>query len=235
MMWNKPVRFACFFVAGLLLSAVLLFTAMELVAFDLNHYMDSYARNEVSQDTGIEMEDLEVVTLEIIDYMRCRQDELNPRVPVDGQETYIFDQRERLHMVDVKNLFVAGKYVRNSGLLILVLSAAFMIWKRSDWPVMLSRLFTGTLVANLGVLALLVLGMVMDFTLLFDWFHYILFDNDLWRLPPTSFMLRMVPEVFFFNTALKIGAIYLAILAALTLAGRGWLRISRTMQQTEKS
>ncbi len=231
MVWNVAGRFLAFFLAGLLLSAVLLFTAVELVAFDLNHYMESYVRNQVSEDTGIDMEGLEVVTLEIIDYMRCRQDELNPEVPVDGQPMHIFDQRERLHMVDVKNLFVAGKYIRNFGLLVLVSAAGVAIWKHKNWPALVSRLFTGTLFANLTVLALLVLGMVLDFTLLFDWFHFLLFDNDLWRLPETSFMLRMVPEVFFLRTALKIGAIYLAMLIALTIAGKGWLRFSRNMQQ----
>jgi len=231
MMWNVAGRFVSFFLAGLLLSAVLLLTAVELVAFDLNHYMNSYVRNKVSEDTGIGMDGLESVTLEIIDYLRCRRDELNPEVFVDGQPMYIFDQREQLHMVDVKNLFIAGKHIRNFGTLILVLVAGLLVWKQKKWPELISRLFTGTLLANLGVLALLVLGMALDFGLLFDWFHFLLFDNDLWRLPETSFMLRMVPEVFFLHTALKIGAIYLAMLITLALAGRGWLRFSRNFHQ----
>lgn len=217
-------RRVIYILAALLLSVVLLFTAVELVAFDINHYLKAYHRYDVPRETGMDMAALESVTYEIMDYLRCRQQQLNPQALVNGQQRHIFGERERLHMVDVKNLFLAGRHIRNAALGLMVALGLLLVWKDRRWHRHLARLLVGTLMVNLVLLIVVVIGMLVDFNLVFTWFHLLLFDNDLWQLSEASLLLRMVPEIFFFHTALKIGAIYLGTLMLLAAAGAVWLR-----------
>lgn len=213
-----------YFLTGFLLSLVLLFTAVELVAFDISHYLSSYQRYDIPQSTGMDMASLEAVTREIMDYLRGRQQELNPRALVHGKERAVLGERERQHMVDVKNLFIAGRHIRNGGLVLLLGLGAVLAWKRKDWHRRLAKLCIGSLAANLGVLLLVGAAMLVDFNQVFTWFHLLFFTNDLWMLSESSLLLRMVPEIFFFHTALKVGAIYLGSLILLAVAGVAWLR-----------
>jgi integral membrane protein (TIGR01906 family) len=44
-----------------------------------------------------------------------------------------------------------------------------------------------------------------NFTLYWDYFHYIFFDNDLWQLDPrTDVLIQMVPEEFFYDLVVRI-------------------------------
>jgi integral membrane protein (TIGR01906 family) len=46
---------------------------------------------------------------------------------------------------------------------------------------------------------------VLDFTLFWDLFHRLTFDNYLWLLDPrTDILIQMVPEQFFYNTVMRI-------------------------------
>ena len=44
------------------------------------------------------------------------------------------------------------------------------------------------------------------------------FDNDLWLLDPaTDLMIRMLPEGFFFDMVIRIGSIFIGMLAILLI------------------
>ncbi|MTI95057.1 MAG: TIGR01906 family membrane protein [Firmicutes bacterium] len=202
---------------AIFLSLTVLLTAVELVAFNINHYLSAYERHQVVEATGMDMENLEHVTREIINYLRNRQDVLNPQAVVDGELRYVYGEREQLHMVDVKDLFNAGRQVRNFSVLALLPLSIWLFAGRHRER----RIFKGVLTAfliNAGLLLVLLALMFIDFNQAFTWFHLLLFDNDLWLLPWSSLMIRMLPEVFFFESAVKILAIHFGVLLASTLA-----------------
>lgn len=201
---------------AVLLSVVLLFTAVELVTFNMSHYLTSYQRHGVPADTGMDLENLAHVTQEIIDYLRGRQDVLNPQAVVDGELQYVFGEREQLHMIDVLDLFRGVHWIRNISLLVM-LPLGFWLFRNKEWKQRLFKTILNAVFITLGVIAILLLLMLIDFNQAFTWFHLLLFDNDLWLLPKSSIMIRMLPEVFFFETALKILGIYVTSLASLSI------------------
>lgn len=55
-----------------------------------------------------------------------------------------------------------------------------------------------------------------DFNKYFFLFHEIFFNNDLWLLDPaTDLMIRMLPEEFFADMLIRIGSIFVGMLAVL--------------------
>ena len=57
-----------------------------------------------------------------------------------------------------------------------------------------------------------------DFNKYFFLFYEIFFDNDLWLLDPaTDLMIRMLPEGFFFDMVIRIGSIFIGMLAILLI------------------
>ena len=68
----------------------------------------------------------------------------------------------------------------------------------------------GVLAVAVAVLAFLI---SQNFSKCFVIFHEIFFDNDLWLFDPrTDYMIRMLPEGFFFDIVVRIGGIFILFL-----------------------
>ena len=53
-------------------------------------------------------------------------------------------------------------------------------------------------------------ALIVDFNTAFTVFHEIFFTNDLWLFDPAEdYMIRMLPEGFFYDMALRIGGIFI--------------------------
>ena len=77
-----------------------------------------------------------------------------------------------------------------------------------------------------------------DFDKYFRIFHEIFFDNDQWMFDPaTDYMIRMLPEGFFFDFVIRIGWMFLlgaGILLLLSLAAkRRWKKEEQKRKNTE--
>ena len=56
----------------------------------------------------------------------------------------------------------------------------------------------------------------MNFSKCFTIFHEIFFDNDLWLFDArTDYMIRMLPEGFFFDMVIRIGSFFAGLLLVL--------------------
>ncbi|SDJ97855.1 TIGR01906 family membrane protein [Natronincola ferrireducens] len=205
---------------GILLSLVLLLTAVDIVAFNMNHYKREFAKHDITTVTGMDDENLQHVTKELLSYLRDERDDLKIEAVVRGEKREVFGEREKLHMIDVKDLFVGGRKVRKVSLIILGLLLILFIKTDKDWKRNLAKTFMFTGMVNIDLIILLFLLMHFDFTKYFDYFHYIFFDNDLWILDPnTEILIQMLPQEFFFNTAVKIALIYAGTIIALGIGG----------------
>ena len=203
---------------GLTLSVVLLLTAVDIVTFNTDHYLNEYEKHGVAAVTGMDMDNLEHVTEELLSYLKGDRENLDMKAIIKGEKREVFREREKLHMVDVKELFVAGRRIRNIGVLLLVAMLIYFITKDRLWRKSISKTLIYTSMANVDLIIILFLLMYFDFTKYFDYFHYIFFDNDLWILnPKTDIMIQMLPEAFFYNTAVKIALIYIGSIITLGL------------------
>ena len=147
------------------------------------------------------------------------RDDIRVTATVNGYVREVYDKRETLHMVDVRNLYQNALKARNIALILgTVLLAAAWLMIHHDHRTMLKKgLRNG--VSLLGVLILMiVIWCLADFDGFWLFFHEVFFDNDLYLLDPNvSIMINMFPSVFFFDLVLRIIVLFTGFLALLTL------------------
>ncbi|HIW49210.1 MAG TPA: TIGR01906 family membrane protein [Firmicutes bacterium] len=205
------------------LAIVVILTVTDVkVLHDYGFFAEEYEKNKVPESTGISLDDLMLVTRQLLHYMTGQQDELQISVTVQGQQRPFFSERELSHMVDVRNLTLLGRQVRNGCVIFLAAGAVILGWKEEGRR-RLCRVMAVALPLVLAIGALLAYGVSRDFTAAFLRFHEIFFTNDLWLLDPSvDLLVNIVPEAFFADTALRIGinsAVALAVCFGLLLWG----------------
>lgn len=201
---EKAFRIISFWTIFITLPILLLLNSVEIAAFDLDFYSAQYDENQVMENTGIEKEELMNITEKMVDYLKGDRKDLEVYGEVNGQKQLIFDKRDQAHMVDVKDLFSKGFLLRNLSLAFFLIALIYLVFIKGQKRKAAQAIF---LSAAITIFIFILLGIIVatDFSKYFDSFHYILFDNDLWRLDPReSILINLVPLGFFQNIMVKI-------------------------------
>ena len=193
---------------------ILLITAFEIGAYsDYGWYQKAYEKYDVLDDLEMKMPDVMHVTEEMMAYLRGNREDLVVDTIVNGEEQEFFNDREKAHMVDVRNLFVGGLWIRRIALVLFLLSVVVMIKTKVEWKRLLPKSFLIGLGVFIGITTGAGFLFMSDFNKYFTIFHEIFFDNDLWLLDPrTDLLIRMLPEGFFLDMVVRIGVIFLILL-----------------------
>lgn len=190
----------------LLVIAISLFsilTATEIVSFNLGLYSKSFVEHNIEEVSGKSMEELDQIAEDLTLYLddKVSEEILQPN----------FNEREILHMVDVKELFRLGKIIRNISLVIIIGLGSYFFVKRER---KVGKFVFWGLFANYFLLILLGMMIYLDFSKYFTLFHHIFFSNDLWLLnPKTDLLIQILPEQFFMSMATRIVLYFLILLA----------------------
>ena len=182
-------------------------------------YSYGFDRYDIPTFTGLERSELLSAARQIRDYFNNDEEFLSVRVVLRGvRVNNLFNDREVLHMKDVKGL-VRGVYIlQEIAFLYLVAFAVggFLLRKRAFAPQMVRYMGWGG-AATLGLVVFVGLVALIGFDRLFLAFHLISFSNDLWQLDPSrDFLIAMFPEAFFFDATMWIAG--LTVVEALLLA-----------------
>lgn len=204
-------------VGSIALIVVLFLTSFKFVLYsDIHFYEKEYAKYNVLDDVKMEMKDVLYVTEEMMDYLIDKRDDLVVNTIVDGKEREFFNDREKTHMEDVKNLFLAGLMVRRIAAMITAICMILLFFLKADMKRILPRAFLSA-VAVIGILAgVSALYISQNFSKVFIQFHLLFFNNDYWILDPsTDLMINILPENFFFDVVKSIGATFGIVLGIL--------------------
>jgi len=213
-------------VASIALILIMLITSVEIAAYsDYGWYEKEYLKYEVLDDLEMQIEDVMYVTEEMMAYLRGNRENLVVDTVVAGEEREFFNDREKAHMIDVQNLFLGGINLRRIAMTIFVAVLVILTFSKADWKRILPKSFLVSVfgfIAALGILGVLI---ATDFNKYFTIFHEIFFDNDLWILDPrTCLLIRMLPEGFFFDMAIRISVIFIIFLVILFFINGAILR-----------
>lgn len=209
------------FAAGILLAfaviAAALITSFEIAMYsDYGFYEKEYEKYDVLSDLDMTMEDTMHVTKEMMSYLRGDRDTLSVITTVEGKEQDFFNEQDRFHMGEVRDLFIGGLNIRTGACVTALVCLIFLLAVRADVRKILPRCYWISLAVSVGCTALIGLAALVDFNALFVQFHHIFFDNDLWIFDPaTDYMIRMLPEGLFYDFVIRIGAIFVGILTLL--------------------
>ena len=211
----KRLQWCAGIILGFSIIAALLITSFEIAMYsDFSVYQEENEKYDVLSDLDMTMDDVMYVTHEMMDYLRGNGDTLSVITTVEGREQDFFNEQDRFHMAEVRDLFIGGLNIRLGACAAVVLCIVFLLISRADIKKIIPRSYwialgiTGIAVALIGIAA------VVDFNAVFVQFHHIFFDNDLWIFDPAEdYMIRMLPEGLFYDMVMRIGAIFVGGLA----------------------
>ena len=210
--------------AMFLLVMIILITSFQIAIYgdsEYRFYEKEYRKYRVTEDLHMSMENVMKVTDYMMDYLIGREEVLSVKTEVDGRRQDFFNEQDRLHMADVRKLFLGGLKIRN--FLVVFVAALFLLslsWKNRkegqkerDIGNQCFRAYSISLGVFLLAITLLAVAVSVDFTACFTLFHELFFSNDLWLFDPASdYMIRMLPEGFFADMVFRIGGIFLGML-----------------------
>ena len=206
----ETLRYLNIFLSATFMLAFLVFLITTNVRLAFNSvplYEFGFDRHNVARTTGLTESQLSDVATEIRDYFNSDEELLDVSVTVEGDSRPLFNEREIIHMRDVKELLHAVYRVQEGTLLYLfTFSMVGFLILVSEFAGSLRRLFFAGAVFIYVAMVVVGLGSLVGFNLLFRWFHEISFNNDFWILDPsTSFLVRLFPQGFWLESTLLIG------------------------------
>ncbi|UCH42278.1 MAG: TIGR01906 family membrane protein [Dehalococcoidales bacterium] len=208
----------------LLLTASLAVTINSLWLYQ--HGFDKY---DVSQRTGLSQEELEKAARGLISYFNSGEEYISLTVMKDGEPFQLFNQREILHLKDVKGLIWLDYWVLLGTLAYtLAYASVHLLYGRTkDWPSLPQSTAWGsgltiTLMLALGI------GSLLGFDQIFYQFHLFSFANDLWKLDPkTDYLIMLFPRGYFYDVTLFFSLATTAWAAILGGTTGGYLLFTR--------
>lgn len=187
-------------------AAVLLWSIIG-VSQDRSFFAQQYGQNNTAQVTGIQQQDLMSITDGLLKYMLGSRENLDMQFEINGEMREIFDQREKLHMVDVHILY--KNVILIAAGISLICCAAAVYLAKCDSVKKVKQILRKKYIPSLIGFAVFMGALGVIIAVNFQWFwtvfHEIIFTNDLWLLDPNySIMINMFPLEFFFNMCLQI-------------------------------
>jgi len=183
---------------------VLLFTGT--ICWEVNElrlYEYGFNKYEISEATALDSQQLQTVAQHLIDYFDLRTDSAQIEVNSDGTKFNLFNERELIHLGDVKNLIQRDYWVQRIVLLFMAVCALGLFFGfSSGWRMLVRGLLWGSLI-TVGLMIILALWAFFGFEQFFILFHLVSFSNQYWMLnPATDYLIRLFPEGFFYDAAL---------------------------------
>lgn len=213
----------------LCLPVLLITASLGWAANSLWLYRYSAEKYDVSQTTGLADETLENIYAELINYFNSDADSINITVVKDNESFELFNQREIIHLRDIKGL-IQLDYGVGLGTFVYVLAYAgvCLFWKKRRYWRDLAWGLVGGGSITLGLMLALGLGVLFGFEELFWQFHVISFANQFWLLDPTKDYLKMLfPDGFFYDAAVLCVVMTAALAIILGGAGGWYLRSAK--------
>jgi len=197
---------------GLLLATLYFYATFQ------PFYEYEYLKYDNARVIGAQSDVLSGVTSVLINYIKGKNVDLHIEAYIGGQLRQVFSEKEIAHMADVLKLFdmLRIALMACAGGVLLFFALSLLIAPKGARSRSISK---GVLLACLAVallFAALAVYVAADFSSAFLLFHQIFFAGDAqykWILDPnTDVLIQMVPEGFFIDIGIAIGATFLGLL-----------------------
>ena len=227
-------------IAMLLVIFALLITGFQLAVYGDSHYgfyKKEYEKYRVTDDLNMKLDNVMAVTEHMMAYLIGKEEKLSIVTDVDGEHQDFFNEQDRLHLADVRNLFLGGLKLRNYAVILAIILMIVLMAKKADFRRLVPQGYLQALFVYLILAAILGVAMSIDFTSCFTLFHKLFFTNNLWIFDPeTDYMIRMLPEGFFSDMVIRVGVIFIVLLVVpgVTAVVYSWKRKKKEISKTYK-
>lgn len=187
-------------------------------------YKYEYEKNKIEEVINIKMENLQIVTDHMLDYLNNKNDDLTVNTVVNNTLVSFFSDREIAHMKDVKYLFLTFELIRNISIGLFLSTGITMIFIDKS-KLYLPKIYKYLSITTLVLLIMLVVTVSMNFNNAFEIFHQMFFDNDLYLLDPNvDLLINILPLRFFIDIAIIIASIFVTLMVILILISHFYIK-----------
>ncbi len=192
---------------------IVFFTCIDTIAFNRHFFNFEYDLNNTAEKLGMSKTGLYDASDTLLDYMQGYRSNIDVQVKVDHKVREVFNEREKEHMVDVKNLYQNARLIRDVLLVTFVFMFLFLYYEnKKELKEVITYAYLRVAIIFAFALFAIIVYAVSDFTAFWTMFHKIFFTNDLWLLnPSTSLMINMFPERFFSHLVFAIAGSFIAL------------------------
>ena len=130
---NKKISTSFKIFSSILWVPVTLCISLEIITFSDWVYEYNWTRNQISQNTGLKIDQLNEVSDQIKGYFKDDQEKLEILLQQPGRQVFsLFNQKEIDHMIDVKNLIQATLLFERIGLVLLLVFFIFFLFREGS-------------------------------------------------------------------------------------------------------
>lgn len=179
-------------------------SCVDYWCFSNSFYKNEYTKLDTANEIGMSQDDLDKTTDVLLGYLKDKYSSLDTIAKVEGFTREVFNDREKAHMVDVKNLYQNVLVVRNICFVLYLLTFVYICFSGNTKYIFSS--YKKSLAIFGFIIGFILLFCLIDFDGFWTNFHHIFFpNNDLWLLDPrTDILIMMVPSQFFFDLCISI-------------------------------
>lgn len=202
-------------IIAILVIIVIFMLVCEYKAFDIKYYEKMHELNNVTAIINIDFDELIAVNQTVIDYIKGNVASMDIISKIDNIDTRFFNDKEILHMIDVKNIYTIFNNLKYTIILFLLVITIYYVKTKNNILLLINDFIKSihNLVIILGVLGIY---MLIDFKQFWHQFHLIFFTNDLYLLNPlTDRMIQMYPTNFFSTMIFEMIICYTIIIIIL--------------------
>jgi integral membrane protein (TIGR01906 family) len=203
-------------------ASMIYLSNINAVAFDQELYEKEYVKYNIRErfDPSVNLTN---ETAFLLSYLESGSGEI---------QTEFFNQREKTHLVEVRDLFKLVSMIIDIMVVISIISFVLLVYLIRHTHIHLTdkeareyykKALSGFLIWTGGIvdgIAALFAVMATMFSGFFIKFHLLFFKTDTWMLnPATDNLIRMYPEAFFFDLFVRIVLMSVVFATAMLVAG----------------
>ena len=181
---------------ALIISVV--FLAIEIWAFNPSFYRYEFKNNKIADELNIEDSELDNANANLLNYIRGIDEKLDYQIIIDGKNEQFFNQKDILHMEDVRQLYLNFKIVGYMAILISVIAIIYNLFNHQNIIEFYYSFKRVLLLIGAAVFACLFM-MTIDFESFWYNIHFLFFDNLLWIISPLESRLIIMMNQNLFN------------------------------------
>ena len=171
------------FIVSLILLVVTLGFKLYMFNFDL--YQKEFTKLNIYE----KIPDADKNALNLINFINNKESLNN-----------FFNEREKQHLNDVKTLYKNLNLIFYITLILSIMLLIYFIYIKNY-----KIIYSSFLISSLIIFILVLLFFMFDFNYLFEKFHILVFNNDLWQLnPQEDNLINLFPEQIQYNITKKI-------------------------------
>ena len=201
--------YPAFIMLVLAIPILIVSVAVNIYAGSVDLYTGGFSKYHISEATGISNTQLQGVAHGMVDYFNGKVRSPQVEVDIRGIERPVYNQKELIHLEDVRKIIDIFKMLEILSLIIFLVTGLYLFFKFG--VIRLLKGLQAGAVVTVVFLGSVMLWALIDFNSIFYFFHILSFSNDLWLLDPaTDYLIMMFPEGFFFDSAILMVATIIA-------------------------